>query len=657
LGQHPPPRAGAHPGTGRPLTPPENERDRTSFPPTLDQRDLQLFAQGNHGRLYEKLGAHPRTLEGVDGVSFAVWAPAARAVSVVENGVTHPMRRLDPAGVWEGFLPHASTGLHYTYEVTTASDDKVIKSDPFSFATEGPPGTASVVFAPQYRFTDEGWMLKRASSVPASSPLSIYEVHLGSWRRHNDRRPFSYTELATSLPAYVRDMGFTHVEFLPVAEHPFGGSWGYQITNYFAPTARFGTPDEFSELVDALHAAGVGVIIDWVPAHFPKDGWALARFDGAALYEDADPQRGQHPDWGTLIFDYARPEVRNFLISNVLFWAERFHIDGFRVDAVASMLYLDYSRKEGEWTPNRHGGRENLEAVAFIRELTTKVHTEHPDVLIIAEESGAWPGVTRPVPDGGLGFNFKWNLGWMHDTLEHFEREPERRGDHQKDLTFTLMYAWSERYVLPLSHDEVVHEKRSLVSKMSGDVNERLASLRSLFAYMWAYPGKQLLFMGGEIAQEREWNHDASIDWELLNDPSRAGVQTLVRDLNHFYVRLPELWQHDDSPEAFHWTAQAEARSGIASFVRTDPGGSLICVCNLGPAMWGGFRIGVPFAGRVEELLNTDASIYGGAARTNPVATVTSEPAQGFPYSTVVTLAPSTTLWLHNSKPEGPQHP
>jgi 1,4-alpha-glucan branching enzyme len=327
------------------------------------------------------------------------------------------------------------------------------------------------------------------------------------------------------------------------------------------------------------------------------------------------------------------------------------------VDAVASMLYLDYSRKEGEWTPNRHGGRENLEAVAFIRELTTKVHTEHPDVLIIAEESGAWPGVTRPVPDGGLGFNFKWNLGWMHDTLEHFEREPERRGDHQKDLTFTLMYAWSERYVLPLSHDEVVHEKRSLVSKMPGDVNERLASLRSLFAYMWAYPGKQLLFMGGEIAQEREWNHDASIDWELLNDPSRAGVQTLVRDLNHFYVRLPELWQHDDSPEAFQWTAQAEARSGIASFVRTDPGGSLICVCNLGPAMWGGFRIGVPFAGRVEELLNTDASIYGGAARTNPVATVTSEPAQGFPYSTVVTLAPSTTLWLHNSKPEGPQHP
>jgi 1,4-alpha-glucan branching enzyme len=584
-------------------------------------------------------------------VSFAVWAPAARGVSVMENGVKHPMRKLDPVGVWEMFLPKAASGLRYNYEVTTAVGDKVTKSDPFAFATEEPPGTASIVYAPQYRFTDEDWMLERVSSAPASSPLSIYEVHLGSWRRHRDASSLSYAELAASLPEHVRDMGFTHVEFLPVAEHPFRGSWGYQITNYFAPTARLGTPDDFRRLVDAFHATGVGVIIDWVPAHFPKDAWALARFDGAALYEDAHPHRGEHPDWGTLVFDYARPEVRNFLISNVLFWAERFHIDGFRVDAVASMLYLDYSRKEGEWTPNRRGGRENLEAVAFIRELTTKVHTERPDVLLIAEESGAWPGVTRPVPEGGLGFDFKWNLGWMHDTLEHFEREPGRRGDHQEDLTFTLMYAWSERYILPLSHDEVVHEKRSLIHKMPGDVTERLASLRSLLAYMWAYPGKQLLFMGGEIAQEREWNHDASIDWELLDDPAHAGIQTLVRDLNHLYLRLPDLWQNDDSPEAFRWTAQAGARSGIASFVRTSPGGHhLICVCNLGPAMWDGFRIGVPASGPVEELLNTDASIYGGAARTNPVTVSTSEPAQGLPHSTVVTLAPSSALWLHNSE-------
>jgi 1,4-alpha-glucan branching enzyme len=591
-------------------------------------------------------------------VSFTVWAPAARAVHVVENGLAHAMRKLGRSGVWETFLPDGSDGLRYNYEVTTAAGDKVIKTDPFAFATEEPPGTASVVRASQYRFTDEEWMLKRASSNAAASPLSIYEVHLGSWRRHSDGRPFSYTELAARLPEYVRDMGFTHVEFLPVAEHPFGGSWGYQITHYFAPSARLGTPDDFSRLVDALHAAGVGVIIDWAPAHFPKDAWALANFDGGALYEDADPHRGQHPDWGTLVFDYARPEVRNFLISNALFWAERFHIDGLRVDAVASMLYLDYSRKEGEWTPNSRGGRENLEAVAFLRELTTKLHIEHRDVLIIAEESGAWPGVTRPVAEGGLGFDFKWNLGWMHDTLEHFNREPRYRGDHQEDLTFTLMYAWSERYILPLSHDEVVHEKRSLVLKMPGSIDERLASLRSLLAYMWAYPGKQLLFMGGEVAQEQEWNHDASIDWELLNDPAHAGIQALVRDLNHLYLRLPELWQQDDSPDAFRWTGQTEARRSIASFVRTGPEGSgLICVSNLGPVTCAGFRIGVPVAGTVEEVLNTDASTYGGAARTNPLTMSSSQPAQGFAHSVVITLAPTTTLWLHNSPAEAPQRP
>jgi 1,4-alpha-glucan branching enzyme len=585
-------------------------------------------------------------------VSFAVWAPAAREVSVVENGRTHPMRQLDRSGIWEMFLPDASNGLRYNYEVTTDVGEKVTKSDPYAFATGAPPETVSVVFSPQYRFNDEEWMLQRAAWDAAASPMSIYEVHLGSWRRHPDGRPLTYRELASTLPRYVADMGFTHVEFLPVAEHPFGGSWGYQITNYFAPTARFGTPDEFRHLVDALHLTDVGVIIDWVPAHFPKDGWALARFDGTALYEDADPQRGQHPDWGTLVFDYARPEVRNFLISNTFFWAEQFHIDGFRVDAVASMLYLDYSRREGEWTPNRRGGRENLEAVAFLSELTTKLHTEHPDVLIVAEESGAWPGVTRPVRDGGLGFNFKWNLGWMHDTLQHFDREADRRRDHPDDLTFTLMYAWSERYILPLSHDEVVHEKRSLFHKMPGDPDQQLASLRSLLGYMWAYPGKQLLFMGDEIAQDREWDHDSSIDWELLSHPGHTGMQHFVRDLNRLYAGLPELWQRDDSPEAFRWTAQADGHNGIVSFVRTDSHDSyVICVCNLGPVIWTDFRIGVPAPGPLREVLNSDASNYGGRGRTNRGTISTPQPAQGLPNSTMITLAPTTTLWLHNPAP------
>jgi 1,4-alpha-glucan branching enzyme len=653
LGDDPSAWSRAHLGAGEPLISPGQDREHGSFPPLLDERDLQLFSQGNHGRLYEKLGAHARTLQGVEGVSFAVWAPTARAVSVVEKGVAHPMRKLEPGGVWEVFVPHASTGLSYTYEVTTLAGDNVTKTDPFAFATEGPPGTASVVFTPRYRFTDEDWMLQRTAWRPEASPLSIYEVHLGSWRRRLDGASLSYTELAATLPGYVRDMGFTHVEFLPVAEHPFRGSWGYQITNYFAPTARLGTPDDFRRLIDKLHAAGVGVIMDWVPAHFPRDAWALARFDGGALYEDPDPQRGEHPDWGTLVFDYARPEVRNFLISNALFWAEKFHIDGLRVDAVASMLYLDYSRGEGEWKPNRHGGRENLEAVAFLRELTTKVHAEHPDVLLIAEESGAWPGVTRPVPEGGLGFDLKWNLGWMHDTLKHFGREPRVRRDHPQDLTFTVMYAWSERYILPLSHDEVVHEKRSLVGKMPGDKDERLASLRSLLAYMWAYPGKQLLFMGGEIAQEREWDHDSSIDWELLDHQGHAGMQRLVHDLNNLYLQRPELWQQDDSPDAFRWTAEADAHNGIASFVRTGPHASLICVCNLGPAMWDGYRIGMPMSGRIEELLNTDAALYGGLGRVNPATASSPEPAQGLPQSAVIRLAPTTTLWLHNSEDEG----
>ena len=517
--------------SGHPLTPRTPDGEAHAFPATLDERDLLLLTEGNHDRLYDKLGAHLRQIDGVEGVSFAVWAPNARNISVIDWRASdarrrHPMRKLEPGGIWELFVPGLGTGAAYNYEVTTAGGEVVLKTDPVGFATEVPPGTASIVFSSQYEFHDDGWMERRVSWDPVSSPVSIYEVHLGSWRRHPDGRSLSYRELAAALPAYAADMGFTHVEFLPVAEHPFGGSWGYQTTNYFAPTARYGDPDDFSFLVDSLHHAGIGVIIDWVPAHFPKDRWALARFDGSAQYEDANPQKGEHPDWTTLVFDYGRAQVRNFLISSVLFWARRFHIDGFRVDAVASMLYLDYSRKAGEWTPNRLGGRENLEAVQFITELTSTLHDQHPDVVMIAEESGAWPGVTAPVADGGLGFDFKWNLGWMHDTLEHFSREPARRRSHPGDLTFTLMYAWSERYILPLSHDEVVHEKRSLLWKMPNDESNRAASLRSLLAYMWAYPGKQLLFMGGEIAQEREWNHDSALDWDLLDHISHAGVQT-----------------------------------------------------------------------------------------------------------------------------------
>jgi 1,4-alpha-glucan branching enzyme len=611
------------------------------------------LAAGRHERLYDKLGSHRRQIDGVEGVSFAVWAPGARNVTVIEwisaeGGPRHQMRELERGGIWEVFVPGLGDGIAYNYEVTTSGGDNVIKTDPVAFATVAPPGTASIVFSPRHAFHDDGWMQRRARRDPFTSPLSIYEVHLGSWRRHEDGRPLSYQELAAALPAYLADLGFTHAEFLPLAEYPFGGSWGYQTTNYFAPTARYGTPDDFSFLIDCLHQAGIGVIVDWVPAHFPNNEWALARFDGTPLYEDPDPQKGKHPDWHTLVFDYGRPEVRSFLISSTLFWARRFHIDGFRVDAVASMLYLDYSRGKGEWSPNRLGGRENLEAVQFITELTTTVHAEHPDVLLIAEESGAWPGVTAPVDQGGLGFDFKWNLGWMHDTLQHFSREPAQRRSHLEDLTFTLMYAWSERYILPLSHDEVVHEKRSLVGKMPGDEAQRAASLRSLLAYMWAYPGKQLLFMGGELAQEREWNHDAALDWDLLHEATHAGVQQLVRDLNRLYVGLPELWQQDHSAAAFRWTAAADAPNGIVSFSRSGPHGRhLICVCNLTGVVWKGFRIGVPTPGPLEEILNTDAPSYGGKGITNagPLE-ATAHAAQGLTHSVVLTLAPTTTLWL-----------
>ncbi|MFN2594420.1 MAG: 1,4-alpha-glucan branching protein GlgB, partial [Actinomycetota bacterium] len=593
--------------------------DAYSFLPSLGDIDLHLAGEGTHLRLYDKLGAHIRAVDGHSGVAFAVWAPNARSVRVVGDfnlwdGKLNPMRSLGPSGIWELFIPGIEPGALYKFEVLTAQGKIVQKSDPYAFATEVPPGTASIVFDSSYAWDDDGWMSKREDKDPYRSPMSVYEVHIGSWRRTSDGSSLSYRDLGPLLADYCREMGFTHVELLPVAEHPFGGSWGYQVSNYFAPTARFGDPDDFRYFVDSLHQAGIGVIVDWVPAHFPKDEWALARFDGTALYEHQDPRKGEHPDWGTLVFNYGRNEVRNFLISNALYWLKEMHIDGLRVDAVASMLYLDYSRKEGEWVPNAQGGRENLEAIGFLHQLNTAVYGECPGAMTVAEESTAWPGVSRPVHLGGLGFGFKWNMGWMHDTLSYFSKDPIHRRYHHNNLTFSMMYAWSENFVLPLSHDEVVHGKGSLLNKMPGDQWQRFANLRSLLAYMWAHPGKQLLFMGGEIGQEREWDHDSSIDWHLLDEPEHLGIQQLVSDLNATYKRIPALWELDVLPEGFRWIDANDADNNVISFYRSSERTEqkLVCIANLSPMVRTDFRVGVPGPGTYEEILNTDASLYGG---------------------------------------------
>ena len=635
-------------------------KDPYAFMPTLGDIDLHLVGEGSHRRLFEKLGAHLRTEQGVAGTSFAVWAPNARSVRVVGDfnswdGRLLPMRSLGSSGIWELFVPDVGAGALYKFEIVTAQGDLSLKTDPYAFRTEAPPSNASVVYQPQHEFQDDDWMQRRESQVAQHEPMSIYEVHLGSWRRTPDGDPLSYRDVAPLLTDYCRELGFTHVEFLPVAEHPFGGSWGYQVSNYFAPTARFGTPDDFKYLVDTLHQAGIGVIIDWVPAHFPKDDWALARFDGTSLYEHLDPRKGEHPDWGTLVFNYGRNEVRNFLIANALYWLEEMHADGLRVDAVASMLYLDYSRKEGEWVPNEFGGRENLEAIEFLKELNTVVHGEHPGVLMLAEESTAWPGVSRPVHLGGLGFGFKWNMGWMHDTLFYFQRDPIYRRYHHNNLTFSLMYAFSENFVLPLSHDEVVHGKGSLYNKMPGDPWQKLANLKSMYAYMWAHPGKKLLFMGGEIAQEREWNHDQSLDWHLLDTAQHRGVQTLVADLNKVYKAVPALWQQDVSPEGFHWIDANDADNNVVSFYRAaaEPAedGSykhLVCVANLSPLPRYGFRVGLPSGATMEEILNTDSETYGGTNMGNMGEVVPEHiPWHGLDHSAMLTLPPLGVLWLY----------
>jgi 1,4-alpha-glucan branching enzyme len=631
-------------------------RDPYAFLPTLGELDMHLAAEGRHERLYDKLGAHLTEVDGVSGVAFAVWAPAARGVSVVGDfnswdGRLHPMRSLGSTGIWELFIPDVPEGARYKYEIRTPDGELRLKADPFAQEAELPPQTASVVHRSRHEWRDDAWLERRASIDQMAQPMSIYEVHLGSWRLNplEDNRSLTYLELADELSAYVTDMGFTHVELLPVMAHPFSGSWGYQVTSYFAPSPRFGSPDDLKAFIDRLHGNGIGVILDWVPAHFPRDDWALARFDGTALYEHADPRRGAHPEWGTLEFNFGRNEVRNFLVSSGLYWLDRYHADGLRVDAVASMLYLDYSREEGQWVPNRFGGNEDLEAVAFLKQLNETVYGRQPGTLTAAEESTAWPGVSRPTYLGGLGFGFKWNMGWMHDTLAYFQQDPVYRRWHHHELTFSLVYAFTENFVLPLSHDEVVHGKGTLYAKMPGDRWQKHANLRALYAYMWAHPGKKLLFMGQEFAQEQEWSEQRSLDWHLLGDRDKSGVQALVRDLNTVYRGRPALWENDFEGTGFYWLEPNDAEHSVVAFARTSKDFTDIVACclNLTPVPRYRYRIGLPRPGRWVECVNTDAEVYGGSNVGN-LGGVEAEaiPWGGQPFSAEITLPPLGGIWL-----------
>jgi 1,4-alpha-glucan branching enzyme len=601
-------------------------RDAYSFLPTLGEADLFLFGKGDERKIYDKLGAQLRTIDGVRGTSFAVWAPNAQRISVVGDfnnwdGRFHSMRLLGASGVWEIFIPGVGQGAHYKFEIRDAHGNIKLNTDPFGFFFEVAPKQAAIVWETKnFKWTDAAWLKQRAKRDPLRSPTSIYEMHVGSWQKKTATESWSYRELAKPLVEYVKRLGFTHVEFMPVAEHAFYPSWGYQVTGFFAPTSRFGTPEDFQFLVNALHAAGIGVIVDWVPAHFPRDEWALAKFDGTALFEHEDPRKGAHQDWGTLIFNFGRNEVSNFLVANALFWCERFHIDGLRVDAVASMLYLDYSRKEGQWIPNQYGGRENLEAIEFLKKFNHITHTEFPGVLTIAEESTAWPQVTRPPYIGGLGFSFKWNMGWMHDTLGYFKHEPVHRKYHQNDLTFAMLYHHNENFVLPLSHDEVVHGKGSLITRMPGDDWQKFANLRALLGYQWLFPGKKLLFMGGEIGQRAEWNENAQLDWWLLDaGPFHRGAQQFVADLNRLYTGAPGLWQTDYDYAGFNWIDCNDRENSVLSFLRQTSDGSnqLAVILNLTPVPRPNYRIGLPRAGKWREMLNSDAGIYGGGNQGN----------------------------------------
>ena len=629
-------------------------RDAFSFLPTLSESDLFLFGKGDERRIYEKLGAQLRTIDGVPGVSFAVWAPNAQRLSVVGDfnhwdGRFHSMRLLGASGVWEIFVPGVGEGAHYKFEIRDAHGKISLKTDPYGFFFEVAPKNAAIVWNNhKFKWTDDAWMKRRREQASLRSPISIYEVHPGSWRKKSMSESFSYRELAAPLVEYIKRMGFTHVELLPPAEHAFYPSWGYQVTGFYAPTSRFGTPEDFQFLVNALHAAGIGIIIDWVPAHFPRDEWALARFDGTALYEHEDPRKGAHQDWGTLIFNYGRHEVNNFLVANALFWCHRFHVDGLRVDAVASMLYLDYSRKPGEWIPNQFGGRENIEAIEFLKKFNHIAHTEFPGLMTIAEESTAWPLVTRPPYLGGLGFSFKWNMGWMHDTLGYFSREPIHRKYHQNDLTFAMLYHHHENFILPLSHDEVVHGKGSLIGRMPGDDWQKFANLRALLAYQWLFPGKKLLFMGGEFGQRAEWNENSQLDWWLLDaGPFHRGLQKFVEDLNRFYVATPGLWQSDYDHGGFYWIDCADRDNSVLSFVHQTADGAnpLVVILNLTPVLREKYRVGLPRAGQWHERLNSDAAIYGGGNQGNLGGVMARNlPCHNQPWSAEFCLPPLSVL-------------
>jgi 1,4-alpha-glucan branching enzyme len=610
--------------------------DPYCFLPTLSEDDLYLINQGNDHRLYRKLGSHVREYGNVKGVSFAVWAPSAKRVSVVGDfnrwdGRYHPMRMLGSSGIWEIFIPGLEPGMKYKYELLSAADYLLIKTDPYAIYFEPPPHNAAIVWdLSDFRWDDAAWLERRAATDWQKQPMSIYEVHLGSWKRviEDGKRPLSYLEIAQDLAAYVKKMGFTHVQFMPLAEHPFTGSWGYQVTGFYAPTHRYGRPQEFMALVNAFHQQGIGVLMDWVPAHFPKDTFALAEFDGTHLYEHADPRQGLHQDWGTFIFNYGRHEVRGFLVGNALAWMDHYHIDGLRVDAVASMLYLDYSRKEGEWVPNKDGGRENLEAIAFLRQTNELVHHYYPGVLTIAEESTAFGGVTKPVAQGGLGFDYKWNMGWMHDTLEYFKKEPIHRRWQHDQLTFPMLYQYSEKFISVFSHDEVVHGKGSLILKMgSGTMTEKARTLRSLYGLMWLWPGKKCLFMGQEWGQSAEWRYDQSLEWHLLQYMDHEGTQRAVRDLNKLYRDEPALAALDNDPAGFQWINCHDAESSVITFLRCAVGGDPIfaVVCNFTPVTRDGYRIGLSKPGRWVEVLNTDAECYGGTGAGN-MGGVTAEP-------------------------------
>ncbi len=633
--------------------------DPYRFWPTLGELDLHLISEGRHEELWRVLGANVKTYSSdfgdVHGVAFSVWAPNAKAVRVVGdfnfwNGVSHSMRSLGSSGVWELFIPGATLGQNYKFQIQTHWLEWVDKIDPLAKATQVPPNTASVIFDSNYLWEDEEWMKSRGSKNPHTGPCSVYEVHLGSWRKG-----LSYADLAKELVEYVSALGFTHVEFMPVAEHPFAPSWGYQVTGYYAPTSRFGTPDEFRYLVDELHKANIGVILDWVPAHFPKDSFALGRFDGTALYEDPDPKRGEHPDWGTYIFNYGRYEVKNFLVANACYWFEEFHVDALRVDAVASMLYLDYSRDKGTWAPNRYGGRENLEAIEFIKEVNATVYKRYPGIMMIAEESTAFTGVTAPTSTGGLGFGLKWNMGWMNDTLRYIEHDPIHRSYHHGELTFSMVYAYSENYILPLSHDEVVHGKGSIIGKLPGDLWQKLANIRLLLAYQWAHPGKQLIFMGTEFAQWYEWaGADSSIDWGALRDPGHKGVQELVKDLNALYLQKPQLHELDNTSAGFEWIDSDDWSRSIISFVRKNSAGQVIVVvANFVGTPLEDYRLALPGGGRYREVLNTDDLKYAGSGVTNPGdahGNIVAEEIEwtNRPYSAVLRVPPLGAVFLEH---------